>query len=252
MATISIRVSDDLKAKLKGLAHESGGTISGVVTEALGSMVGSPRTDYPEEMAPLTIAPVNRLILRDQELILAALSEYEEDAAYHKRNAQIFEKGYVREYPEAFAALRPEIPNSRCEELYDILDMFRVLRASYEDLPEDEKAEVDERDISPQGFDYNDMEEGRLAGYVKHLFADKRYEELAEPLRKYSDGGNSHGAPPRDVPPHASLLQAPLAQAYARRPLPRPRRDREGHRCAALRLWLLGGSNRCLKTSDEF
>lgn len=193
MATISIRVSDDLKAKLEGLAHESGGTISGVVTEALGSMVGSPRTDYPEEMAPLTIAPVNRLILRDQELILAALSEYEEDAAYHKRNAQIFEKGYVREYPEAFAALRPEIPNSRCEELYDILDMFRVLRASYEDLPEDEKAEVDERDISPQGFDYNDMEEGRFAGYVKHLFADKRYEELAEPLRKYSDGGNSHG-----------------------------------------------------------
>ena len=161
MATISIRVSDDLKAKLEGLAHESGGTISGVVTEALGSMVGSPRTDYPEEMAPLTIAPVNRLILR--------------------------------EYPEAFAVLRPEIPNSRCEELYDILDMFRVLRASYEDLPEDEKAEVDERDISPQGFDYNDMEEGRLAGYVKHLFADKRYEELAEPLRKYSDGGNSHG-----------------------------------------------------------
>ena len=160
MATISIRVSDDLKAKLEGLAHESGGTISGVVTEALGSMVGSPRTDYPEEMAPLTIAPVNRLILRD---------------------------------PEAFAVLRPEIPNSRCEELYDILDMFRVLRASYEDLPEDEKAEVDERDISPQGFDYNDMEEGRLAGYVKHLFADKRYEELAEPLRKYSDGGNSHG-----------------------------------------------------------
>ena len=193
MATISIRVSDDLKAKLEGLAHESGGTISGVVTEALGSMVGSPRTDYPEEMAPLTIAPVNRLILRDQELILAALSEDEEDAAYHKRNAQIFEKGYVREYPEAFAVLRPEIPNSRCEELYDILDMFRVLRASYEDLPEDEKAEVDERDISPQGFDYNDMEEGRLAGYVKHLLADKRYEELAEPLRKYSDGGNSHG-----------------------------------------------------------
>ena len=41
MATISIRVSDDLKAKLEGLAHESGGTISGVVTEALGSMVGS-------------------------------------------------------------------------------------------------------------------------------------------------------------------------------------------------------------------
>ena len=37
------------------------------------------------------------------------------------------------------------------------------------------------------------MEEGRLAGYVKHLLADKRYEELAEPLRKYSDGGNSHG-----------------------------------------------------------
>ena len=52
MATISIRVSDDLKTKLEGLAQESGNTISGVVTEALGSIVGNPRPDYPEEMAP--------------------------------------------------------------------------------------------------------------------------------------------------------------------------------------------------------
>lgn len=193
MATISIRVSDDLKTKLEGLAQESGNTISGVVTEALGSIVGSPRPDYPEEMAPLTIGPVNRLILRDQELILAALAENKNDTEYHERNAEIFEKGYVREYPEVFAALLPEIPNARCEELYDILDMFRVLRASYEDLPEEGRAEVNERDISPQGFDYNDMEEGRLAGYMKYLFADGRYEELAEPLRKYSDDGNSHG-----------------------------------------------------------
>lgn len=195
-AEFSAAFSRDLKKKAKRRKwdlSELQKLIDLVLQNTPESMDILKRRHNMHRLAPLTIAPVNRLILRDQELILAALSEYEEDAAYHKRNAQIFEKGYVREYPEAFAVLRPEIPNSRCEELYDILDMFGVLRASYEDLPEDEKAEVDERDISPQGFDYNDMEEGRLAGYVKHLLADKRYEELAEPLRKYSDGGNSHG-----------------------------------------------------------
>lgn len=192
MATISIRVDDNLKARLEKLAKESGTTLSSVLCDAAASLVGSPRPEYPEEMAPLTIRPTERLILRGQELILAALAEDEEDAKYHLKNAEILEKGYAREYPVGFAPLRPEIPNARCEELYDILDMFMVLKASRDRLDEGERAEVDERDISPQGFDYNDMEEGRLAGYVKFLFKDERYEELEEPLKRYSDGGNSH------------------------------------------------------------
>ena len=70
--------------------------------------------------------------------------------------------------------------------------MFRVLRASYDKLPDGEKAEVGERDISFRGFDYSDDEETALPGYVEYLFADDRYTELAVPLSRFSDDGNSH------------------------------------------------------------
>ena len=193
MPTVSIRVSDELKSRLDTLAQESESTLSGVIVEALNSITGLGREDYPEETAPYTINNANRLILRNTELLLAHCPDLdEEDREYHARNATILEEGFTGEYHHVFAALRPEIPSARCDELFDILDMFRVLRASYNKLSDDEKAEVEERDISFRGFDYSDDEETALPGYVEFLFDDDRYTELKEPLARFSDGGNSH------------------------------------------------------------
>lgn len=193
MPTVSIRVSDELKSRLDTLAQESESTLSGVIVEALNSITGLGREDYPEETAPYTINNANRLILRNTELLLAHCQDLDEDERKsHAKNATILEEGFTGEYRHAFAALRPEIPSARCDELFDILDMFCVLRASYDKLPDDEKAEVEERDISFRGFDYSDDEETALPGYVEYLFADDRYTELAVPLSRFSDDGNSH------------------------------------------------------------
>ena len=193
MPTVSIRVSDELKSRLDALAQESESTLSGVVVEALNSITGLGREDYPEETAPYTINNANRLILRNTELLLAHCAELDADEReYHAQNATILEKGYTGEYHQVFAPLRPEIPSARCDELFDILDMFRVLRASYDRLTDDERAEVEERAISFRGFDYSDEEETALPGYVEFLFEDDRYTELKEPLARFSDDGNSH------------------------------------------------------------
>lgn len=192
MPTVSIRVSDELKSRLDTLAQESESTLSGVIVEALNSITGLGREDYPEETAPYTINNANRLILRNTELLLAHCPDLDEaDREHHARNVTILEEGFTGEYHHVFAALHSEIPSARCDELFDILDMFRVLRASYNQLSDDEKAEVEERDISFRGFDYSD-DEAALPGYVEFLFEDDRYTELKEPLARFSDDGNSH------------------------------------------------------------
>lgn len=193
MPTISIRVSDDLKSRLESLAQENENTMSAVITEALNSIAGIRRSAYSEETAPYTINNTSRLILRDQELLLSKCGGLDdEDRQSHARNVEILENGFTGEYPSVFAALLPEISYSQCEELFDILDMFRVLRSSYAQLDDRDRVEVNERDISFQGFDLNDGTESKLIGYVEYLFADDRYAELEDPLSRFSDGGNSH------------------------------------------------------------
>ena len=193
MPTISIRVSDDLKSRLDALAQESESTLSGVILEAINSMTGGRRVDFPEDTAPYTLSSTNRLILRNQEILLSmsnGLDDYEREI--HAKNAAILANGYTSDYSEVFRALRPEVPYNLCEELYDILDMFRVLRFSYNKLADDDKAQVEERDISFRGFDYSDSTESPLSGYVEYLFNDGKYEELEEPMKRFSDDGNSH------------------------------------------------------------
>ena len=193
MPTISLRISEEAKEKITSLAQETGGTISGVVLDAVSSAIGGRRANFPEDMAPSSLSSVNRLILRNQELLLSMCPELDEyERSDHAYNARVLERGYTSEYSRVFACLRSEVPYSLSEELFGILDMFRVLRASYTALSEEEKGEVDESDISFRGFDLNDSVESPLVGYVEYLFEDDRYTELMEPLGRFSDGGNSH------------------------------------------------------------
>ncbi len=140
MPTISIRVSEDIKSRLDNLAQESESTLSGVILDAINSITGGSRAEFPEDTAPYTLSSTNRLILRNQELLLSMceqLDEYERED--HAKNAMILESGYTSDYTAIFAPLRPEVPYSLCEELYDILDMFRVLRFSYKKLNDEER-----------------------------------------------------------------------------------------------------------------
>lgn len=193
MPTISIRVSEDLKSRLDNLAQESESTLSGVILEAINIMTGGSRTNLPEDTAPYTLSSTNRLILRNQELLLSMCEQLDErERNGHAKNAKILESGYTSDYSTIYAPLHPEVPYSMCEELYNILDMFRVLRFSYEKLNDEEKGQVKEGSISFRGFDYSDSTESPLSGYVEFMFENEKYEELEEPMKRFSDDGNSH------------------------------------------------------------
>ena len=78
--------------------------------------------------------------------------------------------------------------------MLDILDMFRVMKASLKELPEADRIALTSNykyTVTFQGFDGNDAREAKMAGYVTFLQKTGRWTELSEDVQA-ADGGNSH------------------------------------------------------------
>lgn len=154
---------------------------------------GQPRmsTDYDDLSAPTSLSPFERQTLALQHQILSHLDENEAD--YHQRMQEVLTQGFTAEYGNVFSPYS-ELPYDDCRLLYDILDMFRVMKASVAELDEAERDALlaDHKYVLFfQGFDGNDAREGKMASYVDYLQATDRWTDLVEDV-KAADGGNSH------------------------------------------------------------
>ncbi|HVF74255.1 MAG TPA: YfbU family protein [Acidimicrobiales bacterium] len=106
---------------------------------------------------------------------------------------EVLTQGYTAEYGKVFSPYS-ELPHDDCRLVYDILDMFRVMKASIAELDETERAALlaDHKYVLFfQGFDGNDAREGKMASYVDYLQATGRWRDLVDDV-KAADGGNSH------------------------------------------------------------
>lgn len=92
--------------------------------------------DYHDLSAPTSLSPFERQTLALQHQILAYLDANEAD--YHKRMAEVLTEGFTAEYSNVFSPYS-ELPYDDCRLLYDILDMFRVMKASIGELGETER-----------------------------------------------------------------------------------------------------------------
>ena len=78
--------------------------------------------------------------------------------------------------------------------VYDILDMFRVIKASLKELDPAERDALlagHHYVLTFQGFDGNDTREGKMRSYVRFLQNTDRWTDLREDVDA-ADGGNSH------------------------------------------------------------
>ncbi|WP_144499262.1 YfbU family protein [Bacillus sp. FDAARGOS_235] len=113
-----------------------------------------------------------RLILINQYTILGKL--YPEDKT-HSYNKEILINGYTSNYDELFDGLHEDVPEEVCKEVWDILQMHRSLKFSFDDL--EDKGDLKENDIKFQGFDGNDETDYMV--YAKFIIHDMdRYKEL--------------------------------------------------------------------------
>lgn len=139
------------------------------------------------------LSHLERLMLANQFAILSRL--YPDEAEYYDNCRVILASGFEKEYAgilQRFA--ESEVSEEICDEVLEILDMFDILRRSYDSLEKSEKERVEEQGIDFPGFDGNNEIEHLC--YAQWFCGDeegrsvpgreKRF-ELLHPIR------NSHG-----------------------------------------------------------
>ncbi len=148
-------------------------------------------SQYDDLQPPASLTPVDR-----QQLILLhkVLEHLDVDEAdYHRRMSEVLTQGFTLEY-ESVLSPYAELPRSDCRLVMDVLDMFRVIKASLAKLDSAERdplvAEY-EFVLRFQGFDGNDAREGKMGSYVTYLQSTGRWSDLQEDVDA-ADGGNSH------------------------------------------------------------
>lgn len=113
---------------------------------------------------------VERLVLMNQYAILEKLDPHNtEDYAWSRK---VLANGYSWFYSEVLPD--NEVPYERCEHVMDILNMFRVLKRSYDALLETDKPWIS-KDIRFGGFDGNN--ESDLLSFAQFLKEDALFEE---------------------------------------------------------------------------
>lgn len=127
-----------------------------------------------------------RLILYNQYEILKHLEPHEKEM--YEINQKILRGGYKYDYNELIDFLDDEMPEQVSEFVYDVLQMYRCINDSYDDLTEEEKEEFKKLRTKFGGFDGN--EESKYYWYACFVLKDLgRFEEI------YNDGKieiNSH------------------------------------------------------------
>ena len=191
MATLTIRVDDNLRDALERVARDRGTTVSGLIRVSIARSLGQ-TSDAPKFRTPRTLTAVERRTLSNQHHILADTASDDSTARHHRRRAEILEAGFTAEYEDEFLDIEPELTPADCELVWDILDMYRVLRTSMQRAEPDTVADIPTYVVEFAGFDGNDAYESHLRRYAQHLIADDRWDDLADFFDDHHDRGNSH------------------------------------------------------------
>lgn len=206
MQSITIRVSDELKHLITEEAQKKGQTQSNYLRQLIETQVGQVNEEPVEEVSlskveRKTLALVYQLFLSIQGDLPSGLYDKES----FRQSAEAFECGYEGEYHHIFAGEETGLSYDECRLVWDILDMFRVIKFSVDTLGQNGWQQTGvvnaERHGTFRGFDGQVDLESRLSGYVKFLVRTGRWEEQKEILA--ATGGNSHR---KMLPTYRSML----------------------------------------------
>lgn len=200
MKSITIRIPDELKALIAKEAEGNGQSQSDYLRQILEAQVGQINEEefqrQPQQNFSLSVVERKTLSLGCQ-LLLAAHGDLPDelyDAESIQGTMKALEYGYAGEYPRIFSGANDGLTYEECKLVWDILDMFRVIKYSIQDLGRNGWGQTGVVDAeyygSFRGFDYQIDLESKLAGYVGYLVETCRWEEQKEFLQ--TQGGNSH------------------------------------------------------------
>lgn len=193
MATVNVRTDDYTHAELQAVARGRGITVSDLLREAIDVTLGRDAGQTTVGDAPSSLTLVQRRTLALQHEILTRLDP--DGADYHQRSIEVLEHGFVTEYDREFYAFSPELSPAETRLVVDVLEMFRVLKASMSGVGPDAVKQIGdyaEHGLTYLGFDHNNTYEGRLSSYAHFLIKEGRWLELADRFDSNHEHGNSH------------------------------------------------------------
>ena len=207
MATITVRVPDDIRDALQAKAEGAHQTLSDFVRDHLQDAVAeSPaQTERRPSRRIESLTLVERQSLALLHRILARVlpedaNDVDGDEAYQLERAAVLEQGFTGEYSTEFQVLSGELSIAQCEFVADVLSMFQIAKWSMEELSEKDERLTEDQEfaLTFHGFDFNDPTEGHMGAYVRHLVTEDRWAEQMEFVHRGKERGNSH-MPRRDV-----------------------------------------------------
>lgn len=120
----------------------------------------------------IKLSRIERLLLSNQYRILEGM--YPDEAEQYEQNRKAIESGFELHYEDCFSALSESVLTSEeCEEVLDILSMYRAITFS------DRDNEIKDSYAKFRGFDLNDEYEGKRVMYARYFINDlDRFTEL--------------------------------------------------------------------------
>ncbi len=119
----------------------------------------------------MQVSDVERIILANQYKILARL--YPDSAKKYTQFKKIVEGGFETEYPRLRAGFADDSDPESCQEVANILEMFRALDIASKSLGD--LSDLKTHRMKFQGFDGH--HEGPQLDYVRHVMKQGRWEE---------------------------------------------------------------------------
>ena len=193
MPTMSIRVEDSLHQRIEDASGGEGLSVSEWMRKLIVSRLGL--DEGVDWTAPTTLSKRDRQQLALLHRLIELASADEDEANYHATMAKVLQRGFTGEYPDEFISIDDEMPMSECRLVWDLLDMFRVIKASVDSIGLEKVKQIDkiaEHSLAFRGFDFQNHRESRMAGYTRHLIETDRWIELAEHFDDKHERGNSH------------------------------------------------------------
>ena len=198
MPTITLRNDDVVKNDLEALARGRGQSVSDLLRFAINAVLMRDDDNDRVTLTPASLTLVERQQLALLHRILARVigedNDVDGDRDYQLERACVLEAGFVGEYEDEFAGIRPELTAKDCGFLLAVLDMFRLVTFSIEHLHTTGE-DLDERLVDRlrfRRFDLNDAREGHLLAYARYLVNEGRWPELQYAFSRENDQGNSH------------------------------------------------------------
>lgn len=197
MATLNVRIEDDVRDALERKAQGAGLTLSTYVRDLLLEVVAPVRVEVAKK-APESLNSMDRRVLSLLHRILGRVlpenaNDVDGDLEYQLERARVLEEGFTSEYGLEFYGIDEELSRLDSERVMDILDMFRITGQNI-DRHASEGAPVRPETASRLrfvGFDFNDSLEAKMANYVEYLIKNDKWTEQ-ESVVNGPTRGNSH------------------------------------------------------------